>query len=376
MKTIVIDARKVTSSTGRYAFELVKHLQEIDHRHLYKIVVYPDELQSIPLTNPNFSVHAAKHKHYSFAEQLGFNRFLRSLKPDLVHFYMPQQPLLYTKPSVTTVHDLNLLRITDNDMGVVERSIKKSVFALLLWTVAHRARHIITPTQFTKDDLVTWARIPAKKVTVTYEGVYTIKKTRPMLQYQKVPYIIYLGRAEPYKNNRRMIEAHQQLLRTNPELRLLIAGGIDDLRKADMHWVKERGYKNVDFLGWLEDETAAWLYQHALAYVGPSYMEGFGLPALEAMSKGAPVVSANTTCSPEVFGPAAHYFDPFSVDDMARAINDVLINETLRKKLISAGRIQVAKYSWRRMAEQTLALYEQALTENRLTPVSKKVGKE
>ncbi len=358
---IVIDARKIKSSTGRYILELCKHLEVIDTINQYKVIVLPDELDYYRPSNPNFAVVASPHKHYTFAEQLGFNRFLRALKPDLVHFYMPQQPLLYTQPAITTVHDLNLLRITDNDMGAVERFIKKKIFAVLLWIVAHRTNHIITPTQFTKDDLVAWARIPAQKVTVTHLGVYDLKTTKPVPRYKNVPFFTYLGRAEPYKNNRRMIEAHQSLLRANPELRLVIIGTIDDLRKADMSWVKERGYKNVDFLGWLSDEEAAWLYQRAVAYVSPSYLEGFGLPALEAMAQGAPVVSANTTCSPEVLGDAAHYFDPLDINDIARAMNDILTNNPLRKKLIERSKAQVAKYSWKDMAEKTLASYKQVL---------------
>ncbi|HVI68840.1 MAG TPA: glycosyltransferase family 1 protein [Magnetospirillaceae bacterium] len=361
MKTIVIDARKIKSSTGRYVFELCTHLEAIDTTNRYKVIVLPEEADYYRPTNPNFTVVTCSYKHYTFDEQLGFNHFLRALKPDLVHFYMPQQPLLYTKPAITTVHDLNLLRITDNDMGAVERFVKKKIFAALLWVVARRTRHIITPTQFTKDDLVSWSHVSPEKVTVTYEGVYDLKKTKPTPKYSDVPYFMYLGRAEPYKNNRRMIEAHQRLLRTKPELKLLIVGAIDDLRKADMDWVKQNGYKNVDFLGWLPDEEAAWLYQRAIAYVGPSYLEGFGLPALEAMYQGAPVVSANTTCSPEVFGDAAHYFDPFSIDDITRAMNDVMTDAKLRKQLIMNGRSQVKKYSWRRMAEQTHAIYIQTL---------------
>lgn len=361
MARIVVDARKINSSTGRYAFELIKHLEKIDHENEYILVVLPEEKDYYRPSQPNFSVVTAPHKHYTFAEQLGFNRFLRSLNPDLVHFYMPQQPLLYTKPAVTTVHDLNLLRITDNDMSAVERFIKKKLFAFLLRRVAHRTKQVITPTQFTKDDLVAWAHIPEGKVTVTYLGVYDIKKTKPMPAYADVPFFMYLGRAEPYKNNRRMIEAHQNLLRTKPELRLVIIGAIDELRQADIDWVKDRGYKNVDFLGWLSDEEAAWLHQRTIGYVGPSYMEGFGLPALEAMMHGAPVISANTTCSPEVFGDAAQYFDPFSVDDMTRAMNEVMTNTALRKKLIAAGKAQVQKYSWADMAEKTLIVYKNAL---------------
>jgi len=361
MSHIVIDARKLKSTTGRYVYELVKNLEPLDSTNKYTVIVLPNEADYYKPVVQNFNVVVAPYKHYTFGEQLGFTRFLRNLKPDLVHFYMPQQPLLYTGPAVTTVHDLNLIRITENDMNPLELFVKKKIFAMLLRRVAKRSKRIITPTQYSKDDLVAWAHIPPSKVTVTYLGVYTIDKLEPVAKYKGVPFLVYLGRAEPYKNNRRMIEAHQKLLADNPTLRLVIIGPIDDLRKADMAWVKSRGYKNVDFAGWLSDEQAAWLYKHSKAYIGPSYMEGFGLPALEAMKQGAPIISADTTCSPEVFGDAAHYFDPFSVDDMARAIHDVLTDGALRAKLIAAGKIRSKKYSWEKMAKETLAIYQQVL---------------
>jgi len=103
------------------------------------------------------------------------------------------------------------------------------------------------------------------------------------------------------------------------------------------------------------------LYTHCAAYVFPSLMEGFGLPGLEAMGYGAPVVSSNATCLPEVYGDAAHYFDPYDVTDMSRAIDEVLNNQDLRKDLINKGYEQIKKYSWRRTAEQTYAVYMQAL---------------
>lgn len=361
MATIAIDARKIKSSTGRYVLELVTYLEKIDTTHKYKVLVLAHEADYYTPKNPNFEVVVADFPHYSVAEQLGFNSFLRSLNADLVHFYMPQQPLLYTRPAVTTVHDLNLVRVTENDMHPLELFVKKSIFKFLLNRVAHRTKHVITPTKFTKDDLVNWAHITADKVTVTYEGVTPVEKTTPVEGYENIPFLVYLGRAEPYKNNRRMIEAHQKLIRTKPELRLLIIGAIDELRQADIDWVKKNGYQNIDFLGWRTDEEAAWLYQRAIAYVGPSYMEGFGLPALEALTQGLPVISANTTCCPEVLGEAAHYFDPFDVDDIARAIEDVITNKDLRARLAANAKPQAARYSWKRMAEQTLEIYNNAL---------------
>jgi len=106
-----------------------------------------------------------------------------------------------------------------------------------------------------------------------------------------------------------------------------------------------------------------WLYEHCAAYVFPSLSEGFGLPGLEAMQHGAPVVSSNATCLPEVYGDAAHYFDPLDVQAMADAINEVITDKDLRARLIAAGHTQAATYSWKRMAEQTLAVYKTALTD-------------
>lgn len=363
MSIIAVDARKIKSTTGRYVKELLLHLEELDHANTYKVLVLPSDAGEYVPEHPNFEVLVADFNHYSFAEQLGFNRFLRDLSPDLVHFYMPQQPLLYTGRAVTTIHDLNLIRITENDMNPLELFVKKKIFAFLLRKVARRSAHIIAPTQFTKDDLVNWSHISPDKVTVTYEGVYHIGHYEPLPQYKNTDFLVYLGRAEPYKNNRRMIDAHQRLLKDNPKLRMVICGAIDELRQSDINWVKSRGYKNVDFLGWTDDEQAAWLYKHCKAYIAPSYLEGFGLPALEAMGQGAPIVSANTTCSPEVLGNAAHYFDPLSIDDMARAIRDVLTNDTLRKTLTTNGRAQVKKYDWRTMAEQTLDIYKNVLSQ-------------
>jgi glycosyltransferase involved in cell wall biosynthesis len=361
---IAIDARIISSETGRYIRELVANLEQIDTTNDYLILVGSDDFQRLSSPNPRFQYIKADFKNYSFAEQLGFNRFLRQLQPDLVHFCMPQQPLLYTKPAVTTIHDLNLLRITANDdMNWLELRIKKIVFAALLWVVARRTSHVITPSIYTKQDLQRFSGIADSKITVTYEGaVQPSTAPKPMPTYQSVPFVLYVGRAEPYKNNRGLIEAHQLLLTNHPDLRLVIAGKIDALREADIAWVEKQGYKNVDFSGFVSDEELVWLYANARAYVQPSLMEGFGLPGLEAMAYGAAVVSSNTTCLPEIYGDAARYCNPTDSADMAKAIEAVITNDMLRQELIDKAAAQVKKYSWRRMAEETLVVYAKALS--------------
>ena len=144
-------------------------------------------------------------------------------------------------------------------------------------------------------------------------------------------------KSSPYKGQRELIQAHQQLLKGNPDLYLAIGGKPDKYTEQTIGWVNESGFKNVLFLGFVSDGELAWMYQNTACYVCPSRNEGFGLLNLEAMVYGAPVASSNATCLPEVSGDAALYFDPRNVDEMADVINKILSDEKLRKELIKKG---------------------------------------
>ena len=172
---------------------------------------------------------------------------------------------------------------------------------------------------------------------------------------------MYVGKQSDYKNIKRLGDAHQRLLKKYPDLGLVLVGGTNKASDNNSRYFISKGYKNIVFTGRLESTQRDWLYTHASAYVFPSLMEGFGLPGLEAMGYGTPVVSSNATCLPEVYGPAAHYFNPLDTSDMAEAIDQVLSDDTIRTRLSKAGYKQIKKYSWKKMAEQTLAIYEKAL---------------
>ena len=128
--------------------------------------------------------------------------------------------------------------------------------------------------------------------------------------------------------------------------------------------VESEGFRNIDFFGCASDDQLAWFYSNCVVYVFPSFMEGFGLPPLEAMRHGAPVVSSNATCLPEVLGDAALYFHPSNTADMVGSIQKIMDDKTLRRDLVAKGKKQVNKYSWERMAQQTLAGYDTALDDN------------
>jgi glycosyltransferase involved in cell wall biosynthesis len=363
MKKIVIDARIISSSTGRYVERLLTYLEQIDHENSYTVLVRSKDKDYWQPTNKNFEIKIADYKNFSFGEQIGFSQLLYSLKADLVHFCMPQQPIFYFKPSITTVHDLILLKTYNSDKNWMIYHAKQLVGRFVFWYLAHKSRYIITPSDFSREEYLERYRIRTEKLVTTHlaADITKIKSQKMSLPYKK--YIMYVGQQSNYKNIRRLILAHQQLLHIHPDLGLVLVGSKSVLTKRNEVWVKKNNYQNITFTGFVEDTQLAWLYQHCSAYVFPSLMEGFGLPGLEAMAQGAPVVSSNATCLPEIYGNAAHYFDPLNVDDMTQKINEVLTDERLRKKLLRNSQQQIKKYSWKKMAHETLRVYTQAMND-------------
>lgn len=358
---IAIDARIINSSTGRYVERLVHYLQEIDTTHRYTLLVPSKDLHFFTPTAKNFSLKAADFKNYSFAEQTAYKAFLDELHADLVHFCMPQQPILYKGRHITTVHDLNLLWTYNSDKNWLAFHAKQLVGRYVFRRIGHTSAHIITPTEYVKDAYVKFARIPEDKVSVTYEAADVfVDKIKPYTHPFK-QFLLYVGQQSDYKNIKRLGDAHQLLLSQYPELGLILVGKKTKAHEKNEQYFKQKDYKNILFTGFLEDDQRDWLFSNCAVYVFPSLMEGFGLPGLEAMGYGAPVASSNATCLPEVYGSAAHYFNPLDSEDIARAINDILSSKALRTHLIQQGTEQVKKYSWRDMALQTHDIYMKAL---------------
>jgi glycosyltransferase involved in cell wall biosynthesis len=204
------------------------------------------------------------------------------------------------------------------------------------------------------------------KITVTHEAADDFDELpKEMPFFANKTFIMADGRPRPHKNLRRVIEAFAIIHETYPVLYLMLTGKRDESYGPYEKLINDLGLQDhVVQTDFIPDGELKWAMQHATAYIWPSLSEGFGLPPLEAMLQGSPVVSSNATCMPEVLGDAAYYFDPYDTKDMARAIEDVIASETLRKSLIEKGKAQAASYSWQRMAEQTLAVYKQILGES------------
>ncbi|MBU2265062.1 glycosyltransferase family 4 protein, partial [Patescibacteria group bacterium] len=321
---------------------------------------------------------------------------------DLMHFTHFNAPMLYFKPYVVTIHDLILQRfptVKEALFGRLKYFLKNIGYKIVIRLVVSRAKKIIAISRFVKNDIIKSFGVAENKINVIYEGtpssviassaragrsnpaenlqndgiaalsldgLGTPRNDENLLAKYKIqkPYLLYVGNAYPQKNLARLIEA----------FKILVEGGYNDLRLA-LVGEKEYFYRKLReqsesiilqsmvkkdqmvFTGFVPDEELGALYQNASIYVFPSLCEGFGLPPLEAMARGAPVVSSNATCLPEILGQAAHYFDAASPADMAAKISEVLTDESLRQKLIVAGFEQIKKYSWQRMAEETQKIY-------------------
>lgn len=366
MAKIVIDARNINTSTGRYALRLVQHLEQIDSTNTYTILVLNKDIDFYKPKNPNFTVRGVKYPWFSLSEQLGFSRYLYKLKPDLVHFTMPHHPIFYYRPYITTFHDLTLLHTYNSDKNLVVYKIKQFIGRFVYLAMARNATHLITPTKFVKNELQSFSHVTPSKISVINEGGDVAQSTpRPYEPMRGKKYIMYVGQQSDYKNIRRLMQAHQELRKTHPDLLLVLVGRLSGKNgkplQTNKAWAKAQGYEGVVYTDFLPDEQLNWLFTHTQAYVFPSLFEGFGLPALEAMGAGAPVVSSNATCLPEVYGDAAIYFDPLNVPEMAQKIDQVIRSRQLQKELRTKGFKQNALYSWERMAQQTYMLYKQAL---------------
>jgi len=361
MSHIAIDARIINSSTGTYVERLLTYLQEVDTVNQYSVIVPFNDVNYWKPTATNFKVITADFKNYSLSEQIGFKRFLDKLHPDLVHFCMPQQPILYKGKHVTTFHDLTLLQTYNSDKNWFVFHTKQQVGKFVFKSVAKSSQHIITPTKFTKNELVKFAKVSPDKITVTYEAADVFIDQLTPYKHPFNRYILYVGQQSDYKNIRSLGDAHQKLLSKYPDLGLILVGKKNASIISNEKYFTDKKYRNILFTDFIPNNQRDWLYTNTAAYMFPSLMEGFGLPGLEAMGYGAPIVSSSATCLPEVYGDAALYFDPTNTDDIASAINQVLSDDNLRNNLIKKGHEQIKKYSWKRMAEQTYSVYKDAI---------------
>jgi len=286
---------------------------------------------------------------------------------DLFHGTNYEIPLWSRRPSVVTIHDLSLLLHPEAHENYL---VRRARWRLPL--MAKRASKIITPSSSVKNEVCEQFGIPSEKVAVTPEAPRMAFKRREDAQVFELrkrlgidqEFILFVGTIEPRKNLRLLVEAFEQLLRTTSRApKLVIAGGHGWLMDDFTSFIRQKRLDNrVCLTGYLQDEDLCGLYSTCSAFVYPSLYEGFGLPPLEAMACGAPVITSRIPSLMETVGDAARLVDPNSVDEVAQAMAEMLSDEQMRGYYAAAGKVQVKKFSWEQTAMKTLEVYHQLLS--------------
>ncbi len=367
---IGLDARffgpQAGTGIGRYTRRLIEGLEAIDDRNEYVVFLREDNFGLYQPRHARFRKVLAPWRWYSIGEQISFPRLLRREQLDLVHFLSFNVPLQAPRPFVVTIHDLILNKFPTeraSTLGPVLYWAKHSAYLQVVRRAVRRAAAIVAVTEHTKQDVLQEFGVPSTRVRVTYEACDP--PTSDLVDRASLgrlgirdPYVVNVGNAYPHKNLERLIEAVAVLRRNGERVQLVLVGREDYFARRLRHHVAQRQLADaVIFTGFVDDRELETLYRAATMYVCPSLYEGFGLSGLEAMARGVPVIAANRSSLPEVYGSAAEYIEPESVESIAVAVRRLLHDRSRRDELIRLGRACVAKYSWERMARETLAVY-------------------
>jgi glycosyltransferase involved in cell wall biosynthesis len=389
-KRIGIDARfygPLGKGLGRYTQEIVDNIINIDTVNKYVIFLGADNFDEFVIA-PADANRIRKVKlnirWYTLKEQFLLPYYLKREHLDLVHFPHFNVPILTLNKFVVTVHDLILTKfptVRATTLNPLVYKLKNLAYRLVIWLALRRAQKIITVSEFTKNDIVTQFHIAPAKIVVTYEGVANLAKGNDTLFVKKLDeegtlerynikdnFLLYIGNAYPHKNLEGLIRVFATVLKQYPTLRLVLVG------KSDYFYERVKTYARslnlyqenetnspVIFPGYVPDAELEVLFKRALFYIFPSLYEGFGLPPLEAMAKGCPVLSSDKSSMPEILGAAACYFNPEDDAAMQAAIVKMIADQNLRAALVEKGLVQAKKYNWWECAYATAKIYDLVL---------------
>jgi len=389
---ICFDARMMgprnTRGIGRYAEEIIRAMLDLKSGHRF-VLLERDPPASPFKDHPDIEHVGANIPWYTLKEQLTMPKLIASSSADLLHvphwnvsiFSNSQSPI--PNPRVVTIHDLILLEepasANVTTRGPIVAGIKRIAYRIVLRNALFRSREILVPTEHVKERIAFHFKDLKTPITVTGEGMPEVVESawqEPDLEH---PYFMTVGSAYPHKNLERVLEAWKAVSEKHPGVRLLIVGKKDQFMERLMETAKGlelrakspsgpqpsalNSKQPITFLGDVSDEELRTLYARAHALIFPSRWEGFGLPPLEALAAGCPVISSDASCMPEVLGrEGILYFNPASADGIVRSVETVLRNpggvRREARRIIPALR---KRHDWKAAAARTLEAYERAV---------------
>lgn len=341
---------------GEYAYQLLQRFYQVKD---IRFVIYLKDkpIDDMPEDAAHWQYRVIKPGALWTQWRLPLDLYTHKPHPDV--FFTPSHyaPRKSPIPTVMTIFDLSYMYFPDLFK-------KKDLYQLRNWTAysVKQASKILTISASSKNDIIEEYGVDKKDVVVTHLGIKNVVTLEPrvygMNQLKDTyhindRYILFVGTLQPRKNIVRLIEAYSKIKEKDIDLVIIGKRGwlYEDILAAPKKYNVE---KHVKILENVNNEDLVVFYKHALCYVLPSLYEGFGLPVLEAMQYGCPVLTSDISSLPEAGGDAAIYFDPKDVDDIAAKIEKVVKDEKLRKELIEKGKKQAAKFNWEKTAKQTL----------------------
>ena len=336
---------------GRYAYEIIRNIHKISTKNTYRVYLPGRPLSDMPKESDQWKYRVAgPEKLWTFVG-LPLAIALDSPKPDVLFSPTHYVPRWISTPRVMAIMDLSYLEYPQMFRA-------KDLHQLIHWTTysVRYARAIMTISEFSKRAIIDAYKVPEKRVIVTYPGL-TMPKTQTK-ERSLGDYILSVGTLQPRKNFVHLIEAFSQIAPKYPGLSLVIVGKkgwlYEEILAAPQQYAVVDKVKFLDFVA--DDELPA-LYRNAKVFALPSLYEGFGLPVLEAMSYGVPVVVSNVSSLPEIAGEAGIYVDPESIESIAQGLEKALSEkrDVTRER---AAKKQVAKFTWEKAAKQTLEVLE------------------
>lgn len=357
---------------GRYCRGLIEAIGRVDSENRYEILM-PNDSHRFP-ERPNMRYRVIRFPIFK-------RRFWEQVAPflvdryDLLHFPYDSCVAWKRGTFVVTVHDVKPLLF---DAVRPRPSVNRLIEGALVRDKWARIDHVLTVSQCSRRDIVERLGVPAQRITVVYPGV-ELERFRPIIPDETTshpsvphavgqdgeqgrPYVLCVAGADPTKNVETLIEAFSRLPGALRQAHDLVLVG-DFRRRPDLH--ERVGRVGIEaqtvFTGVVSDDRLIELYQRAALFVFPSRYEGFGLPVLEAMACGCPVITSNVSSLPEVAGDAAVLVDPSDVDGLAHAIERVLSDADLRRDLRGRGLGQAARFSWDRTARETISVYKRVV---------------
>ena len=377
---IAIDIRRLYEfGLATYIRNVVRTLGRIDLVNEYYLVGAPSRFEQLGELPANFHFLPLQNREASFANYMEMQRVVNAHEVDLLHIpHTFWRPLFIRAPYVLTVHDLldYMYRARTNN------PISRVLHAYGTRQVMRKASRIFAVSQFTKKDVARHFGVPAEKIEVVYNALddnFLRGHATPLEQanirgrYQlESPFLLYAGRISPHQNVARIIEAFSALKGelakdgAYPDLKLIVIGDEvsknPDIRRAV---IRSGMQHEVRFLGYVPIDVLRVFFDMAKVFVFPSLYEGFGLPPLEAMAHGTPVVASNTTALPEVVGQAAMMVNPENVFEISRALQRVLTDQGLRERLKAAGLEQAQRFRWDQSVGRILKVYTEVVAERK-----------